>query len=1679
MDKNRTVKKIVQQSGQAMIEYALIIVLVVFAFWIAIQATGPAIGNVFNNTVTNLLGMDPDEVADVPGREDFWMTVTWVASQTPQEFPLPTRTLAPPTKSPTPGPSPTNTPITPTNTPTQTPTDPPTATPVDYEFDAPWSDSANEMAFWRLDRTGYIGSDGWYVRYYGNPELNGSPDAEYWTRELDPALEYTLDYDWGSYGPQDFDGSNLYGSGTTFKDDWGARFTRQIIIQADGTDFTVDIGSTNNGVRVWILGGGFGGNPSPTQSDPGTCSSTGIESGGSGSSSNVPNAGSGGWATYGGTSTDCLLLDRWRHSDSASNGSVTRTLDHGIYTIQVDFYEDISSAYLRDVNLSIGGTDSQMNPDDVTNGNQCDWQNNNDNVNDPNTADYMWDEYYSGNMPSGMTCHIELRGRVNVDIANPTFSFWHIWDLRNSSDQLYVQFAEYDPNNDGLFDRGDLTWTTVAVVSGNTTNYNWSRFVVDLTNVNGVDFSQTDSTDLAFRFVIESGSGTSTRRWYIDDIVIDSEDYSQDLYMNKLWDLNTPEQADDFIVSGRWELTSDKIVGGSGMSWESSPNTTVPDFSQYLINSTNNSATYENENVRMHTIELGGFVDIDNPAGATDLEGDQGDPLLTFWHAVDVRSRMGLEIQYTEDDYTVANPDWQTLHVVRRDESQIYERNHDYNNSSEEIPSMTFYEVPLSDLPTGVTRVRLRFAIVMPPNANLDHGWWIDDIQLERLGKPKYMDYPLFDPAEDPITMNQWLMGVWGRIEGGVFPDGSTGYAYADSPAGDYDRNSEPTMLLRYPWDVFNDTPDNPVSPACNLGGGLCESAIDAAVDPVMTFWHWRDMRDTDLYVEWKRFDEDDASWRVLWVYQDRMQTNGSGYSSSTRTSVGWERVEINLEPMLDILQSGDDGGNPEDDDIVFRFRLDTGNNNNDGVSIDNIRIEERDTEVYNLWADGQTRDDADGDTVEEDDGSDAEGDSERFFDGLDNNSNLYDDWYFGGDWEVIDWEQHDGLLAFHDSPDDQTEAPYDSTTADTDSVRDQFNVLEMAEQIDLRGVDASDSPIMYFWTRYYSGSSHDLLVQISYRDIGNSHSCRISGLDQCYEKLYDWSEWETVWSMSGGNRVYTWQREQVDLSAYAKSGGNDGKRIRIRFVSDTLDTGSSNDRDGWYIDDISIEYYDPDVYPISKNISGGTFYDAARNMSNWVAEGVWGLSPQLYRGGGGGPASLGTSSWSYSYWNVNSCPYNWQYKTCVSNYINANTADASGVVLEINNEYGWGSPSGAASVVGSDRFAARWTLTTAEVGVGLQAGTYTLITVSDDGVRVKYENLTTGTVVCGSDSSPLCGASDGWNIINDWNDQGRSVNMGSMTLAAGNRYKITVEYYERSSSAVMTLSTGANNFSFTDSPKQAAGPSFPEVPATPWGNSSLILDGVFDLSDAVAPVIQYYTYYELGGTGRVEVTTDGGFTWTQVGLQGSIPASYWNEPGWQADYYNGRNFDTYVTTDTNVGPNISFNWGNGRPETGVNTDNFSIRYTRTLTLTTPLEVTFSTASDDGNRLYIDGSQVISAWYDSGNATGTYTTTLAAGTHTIIMEMYENGGGAKASLNTVAGSFDNPNISGTWLDDDGAWRLRTHDLSGYAGFPALGLRFRLDRTGVSPSSNYENQTTQSDYNYFESWWITDITVVDP
>ena len=115
-----------------------------------------------------------------------------------------------------------------------------------------------------------------------------------------------------------------------------------------------------------------------------------------------------------------------------------------------------------------------------------------------------------------------------------------------------------------------------------------------------------------------------------------------------------------------------------------------------------------------------------------------------------------------------------------------------------------------------------------------------------------------------------------------------------------------------------------------------------------------------------------------------------------------------------------------------------------------------------------------------------------------------------------------------------------------------------------------------------------------------------------------------------------------------------------------------------------------------------------------------------------------------------------------------------------------------------------------------------------------------------------------------------------------------------------------------------------------------------------------------------------------------------------EGKYYNNTSLSgspVVVRDDTN----INFNWGEGSPHPSILPDNFSVRWTTTLSLIAG-DYTFHTCTDDGVRLYVDGRLIIDQWRNMPPTDFYATTYLSAGDHTITMEYYDWLWGAVAQL---------------------------------------------------------------------------------
>jgi MYXO-CTERM domain-containing protein len=120
-----------------------------------------------------------------------------------------------------------------------------------------------------------------------------------------------------------------------------------------------------------------------------------------------------------------------------------------------------------------------------------------------------------------------------------------------------------------------------------------------------------------------------------------------------------------------------------------------------------------------------------------------------------------------------------------------------------------------------------------------------------------------------------------------------------------------------------------------------------------------------------------------------------------------------------------------------------------------------------------------------------------------------------------------------------------------------------------------------------------------------------------------------------------------------------------------------------------------------------------------------------------------------------------------------------------------------------------------------------------------------------------------------------------------------------------------------------------------------------------------------------------------------------------------GQYFDELAfggTSLTRIDPVIDFNWGAAAPDATLGADTFSVRWTGEINADFAETYLFSTTSDDGVRLSIDGAVVIDHFDNHAPTLDTGSVALTPGWHPIVLEYFENGGGAQIDLSWASPS---------------------------------------------------------------------------
>jgi hypothetical protein len=197
-----------------------------------------------------------------------------------------------------------------------------------------------------------------------------------------------------------------------------------------------------------------------------------------------------------------------------------------------------------------------------------------------------------------------------------------------------------------------------------------------------------------------------------------------------------------------------------------------------------------------------------------------------------------------------------------------------------------------------------------------------------------------------------------------------------------------------------------------------------------------------------------------------------------------------------------------------------------------------------------------------------------------------------------------------------------------------------------------------------------------------------------------------------------------------------------------------------------------------------------------------------------------------------------------------------------------------------------------------------------------------------------------------------------------------------------------------------------------PQGNGTLAraefyIDGVLRYTDPYDPAVGHFHFDGEHLGWNTTAYPDGPHTLRMTvfdtsGLSGSaqVTVTVNNSAGaigLRGDYYSDMTLTNWVMS--RVDPTIDFDWGTGSPDAILPSDGFSVRWTGQVVPTHSEMYTFYTRSDDGARLWVNGTLLVDHWVNQSPMEWSGSIALTAGTPaSIVYEYFENGGGAVAQL---------------------------------------------------------------------------------
>ncbi len=510
-----------KETGQALVEYALILALVVIALIAILTVTGPTIASIFSNTVVALL--DAPEPRAKLDDTDFWNTVTAVWTRTPDPQSFATFTEAPENtvdpNEPTDEPMPTDEPPTETTE----PTDGPSLTPTEDTFPVPWADDIEA----ENSRDFFISDDSDDCSWAVTGEHFRSP-ASAWSDSPSGAYVHGSNCVLELRGTFDLDTDLETGDRVvlSFWDRWHLSATDRAYVEVSNDDGTtwVNVAALDNGALHYY-------------------------------SSNL-----------------VFNYEEVDLSDYVAQGAPLRM------RFRLDALSDPSTGdgwYIDDIRIEKADLEAFTYPfyDDVDGGGSCAgkecWMPSGDwaaTTEEKHAGSFSYTDSPGSNYAHGGNTSLTLNGYIDIpsDAVDPTLSFWDRWHLRAYDTALVEISTQSDPDS----------WQAL-MNHFNSTNLSWARQSIPIPD-------EYKGKKVRIRFRLDARNHTAVGNgWWIDDIAVDQVTLPE--IINLPWWDDMDGNTLMWLPEGGWTVSSEHTRSNQG-AWSDSPASSYEHGSNAVLN---------------------------------------------------------------------------------------------------------------------------------------------------------------------------------------------------------------------------------------------------------------------------------------------------------------------------------------------------------------------------------------------------------------------------------------------------------------------------------------------------------------------------------------------------------------------------------------------------------------------------------------------------------------------------------------------------------------------------------------------------------------------------------------------------------------------------------------------------------------------------------------------------------------------------------------------------------------------------------------------------------------------------------------------------------------------------------------------------------------------------------------